>query len=608
MKQSLLSFFALGCALLSQATAPEMLWNKLIDSPQNAGDDIKNITVTADGNVVTIGCFGSRTETDNITFDSEVIATGAATNSSSDNQNLLVTKHNSRDGSLIWALSTKKGDVTSSGTNSIAATADGGVVLLVDMRSSNVTPYESPVIVDASKAEIDFPDWNTSCWIKNQVVIKVSKEGNVQWVRRIVADQLPVPNATSSAAMLNTTNGAFPYAIAEDKEGNIYIAGNHRTSLIFTGDRNSTYVLQPRNVDSYSGDTQNQAGGLYLVKLDSEGNYLTHLQGATANGVSTDYIQSMIVENDMIYFAGYFQGKANSSLTLGKSSNAKTVNKLNDNNAVLLGAVKTTVDGDKHSLVPTFLTCFNEALRPNTTSGHRIQFLNLAKADNSLFLMGSFQGGISTNESDEAKIASQSTLLEGFIVKTNATDGAYECAMANGLSIGGYRNVFAHKGSLYAHGYRMNAATGVFIDELDPNTLEIKSTTTVAKAGGAPALQACHYDPATTSIYTGARGSAAFTLTDGTTTEKPQGFGVLLACHAIDKELAGVEKIDSDQEAIDIIGTEGAIEVISSVTTNLTITDLKGVTVGQHTVLPGSTTIELPAGIYVVNNKKVAVR
>lgn len=607
MKKSLLSIFTLGCAMFASAVTPELQWHKLVDGPNGTADNMYSIAVTTDGNIVTMGNFGAKTESDEFVFDGETIATGTAYNGTSENYSLLVTKHNAKDGSLLWAISTKKGDVSSSGNNCVAATADGGVVMLVNMRSSQVTPYESPVIVDAAKTEIDFPDWNTSCWIMNQVVIKVSRDGYVEWVRRVVADQLPVPNASSGNSVLQTTNGAFPYAIGEDKDGNIYIAGNHRAPLIFTGDQNSTYVLQPRNLDSYNGDVQNYAGGLYLVKLDKDGNYLTHLQGSTTDGITADYINSFVIEDDMVYFAGYLRGKANSTLTLGKGSNAKSITKLNDNSAVLLGAVKATVSGTTHTLSPQYLTCYNEANRTGSTS-HRIQLLTLSKIDNSLYFMGTFQGAISNNEDETPLISSVGTPLEGFIIKASATDGGFEAALANKLSIGGYRNAFGYKGSIYAQGYRMNAATGSFIDELDAETLEIKATTTVAKAGSLPTITACAYDPATTRIYSATRGNAAWTLTDGTATAKPSGWGICLTCHVLDKELGGVGSVAAESAGIKVTGVQGAIEIEAAEATEVKVVDMKGITVAARTVAEGTTSISLPAGIYIVNDVKVAVR
>ncbi|MCM1348598.1 MAG: hypothetical protein NC338_04230 [Firmicutes bacterium] len=598
MKKTLLSFLTLGCMLAASAAQPTLLWHKMIDS-ERTGDFTRSMTVTTDGNLVTLGEFGSREETDNISFDGTVIANGAATNSNSDNYNMLVTKHNATDGSLIWTISTKKGDVTSMGTNAIAPTADGGVVMLVVMRSSNVTPYESPVIVDASKAEIDFPDWNTSCWMKNQVVIKVSKDGNVEWVRRILADQTPVPNASSGSSVDNTTDAAFNYCVAEDKDGNIIVAGNHRAPLIFTGDRNSIFVVQARNLDSYSGDVQKAAGGLYLVKLDSEGNYLTHLQGSTEGNVTADYINLMAVDGDFVYFTGNFNGSKECSLTLGKGAAAKTVTKSVAENGMLLGCVEMKTTSGKHSFVPKYLTCLIQ--KASTT----FQFKGMRKINQSLYLTGLFKGEVYENGSATAILKSVGNPLEGYVLKLSAEDASVEAAYANGMSIGGYFDAFEHDGKLYCPGYQMS--TGTFIHELDANTLELISKTDVAKK--AVAFCAGAYDPKMTRIFSTSRANnAQFELTDGTTTEKTKLFGMVLTAHAVDATIAGVESVDAEVVKLQVNGVEGGIEVVAATDTRLEVVDTKGMIVYNAEITAGNHIVNLPAGIYIANGVKVAVR
>lgn len=605
MRKSLLSILTLSASLFAGATAPQLMWHKIIDSPQNSGDIMKCTEVTTDGNIVTLGCFGSRTEADNISFDGQVIATGAATNSSSDNLNLLAIKHRASDGSRLWSISSRKGDFASMGAMAMTATADGGVAMLIEMRSSNVTPYESPVIIDASGAEIDFPDWNVSCWVSYQVILKLSADGNVQWIRPVIADQLPVPDASSGTSTIYTARAAFPYALAEDAQGNLYIGGNFRAPMIFNGTGNSTYILQPRNLEGYNGDTQNYAGSLYLVKLDSEGNYLSHLKASSADGVSSEFINDMVIDGDNLYFAGYFRGKADCKLTIGSGASALSLTKSTANNAVMLGGVK--ISAENNTFTPSFLTCYNEV---QVSGKSRIQFQRLVAANGSLYLMGLFQGGIAANGSEDKLVTSVNTMLEGFCLRVDATDGKFAAGYANQTSIGGYLNGFLYNDRLYLAGYRLNAQTGSFIDEFNPETLEKLSSTTVAKAGGAPTLTAAAFNPANSCIYTLTRGSAAFTLTDDSSTEKQAGygFGTVFCSHAIDPSLTAIDDVEADNTTFSVSALEGAVEVTATEETDVTVVDMKGITVDSRTVQPGKTTIALPSGIYVVNETKVAVR
>lgn len=520
MKEQLLTIALFCTTLAAGASAPQLSWHKMIDSPRNAGDIMKCITVTNDGNVISLGNFGSLTDADNISFDGQVIATGAATNGTSENLNLLAIKHSAADGSRIWSISSKKGDFSSMGVLAMTGTPDGGVAMLIDMRSSNVTPFESPVIVDASGAEIDFPDWNTSCWMICQVLLKLSVDGNLQWVKPIIADQLPVPNASSGASVNVTTRSAFPYALAVDNDGNFYIGGNFRTPMIFTGAGNATYILQPRNLDSYNGDTQVSAGALYLVKLDSEGNYLTHLRASSADGITAEYINNIDIDGENIYFSGTICGKANSSLTIGKGTATVTLTKSSDQNGVMIGCLKASKGTD--TLTPVYLTCVNSV---PVSGSPQIQNRGFFFADGSLYLTGLFKGGIAANESEESSIQSAGTPLEGFCLRFDAATGKLEAGYANKISIGGYVNGGIFNGKLYLAGYRLNGQTGAFIDVLDPSTLELKSTTTIAKAGGAPTLSAAFVDVKNNRLYSLTRGNAAFTLTDDSQTGKESGYG-----------------------------------------------------------------------------------
>lgn len=605
MRKTLLSILALSTSFFVGASSPELLWHKIIDSPQNAGDVMSCATVTTDGNVVTLGSFGSRTEADNISFDGTVIATGAATTSNSDNKNLLVIKHNAADGSRIWSVFSKKGDFSSSGSLAMAATADGGVAMLLEMRSSNVSPYESPVIVDASGAEIDFPDWNISCWVSYQVIVKLTANGYVEWVRPVIADQLPVPNASSGTSTLYTTRSTFPYTIATDSEDNLYIGGNFRTPMIFNGEGNATYILQPRNLENYNGDSQKSAGALYLVKLDSKGNYLTHLKASSTNGVDAEYINDIEIEGNNLYFAGKLVGDANCKLTIGSGDNAISVTKTSEQDAILLGSLK--IETENNTLTPGYLTCFNQV---KVNGNGATQFKDMIVANGSIYMMGLFQGGIANNDAEEAIITSVGKPLEGFCLRLNATDGKYQAGFANKISIGGYFGGGVYNDKLYLAGYRLNAQTGSFIDELDAENLELKSTTTIAKNGGSPTLMGAFYDPATTRLYTFTRGNAAFTLTDGTSTEKQNGygFGTVVCSHAIDPSVSEINNIENDNATLSIKGIDGAIEITATEDTNISVVNTSGITVKSQSIAAGTTQIALPAGIYIVNNQKVAVR
>jgi len=167
-----------------------------------------------------------------LSYNGEVIAYGAVT--STEGRNLLVIKHDN-DGKKVWAVYSKNG-YFDAGTGSVIATPDGGVVVLAKPRASQQTDkYVEPQLVDATGAEIDFPEFPTLNWTYNTVLIKISSEGAVQWVRQFAMDELPIAGTDKA-----TTDAVTPYGLTVDTTGNIYIAGNFRAPMVFTGEKTLT--------------------------------------------------------------------------------------------------------------------------------------------------------------------------------------------------------------------------------------------------------------------------------------------------------------------------------------------------------------------------------
>lgn len=601
MKKFLLTLITLAGIFTVRAVAPKFVWHKLIDSPQSS-DQIRDITVTADGNVVTVSNFGSRTASDNISIDGEVVATGAATESSSDNLNLLILKQNATDGSKMWAVSSKKGDISSMGRTVITATPDGGVAALICLRSSKTTPYENPVLVDASGAEVELLDWNLSEWIKYQTLIKISKDGIIQWVRPIIADQLPVPNASSGNSVNVTTDAGFPGAILTDDDGNIYIGGNYRAPLMFSGDRNSAFILTARNVEKYSGDTQGFAGGFYLVKLDSNGNYLSHLKSASTD-LTGDQIYDMQLSGNKIYFAGKLEGNAGGTLTFGSKSTGLTLTKKSGQRSLLLGAVEAA------SLKPVFATCYDRV--PTTSAAGTIKFMKLAVSGDNVYLMGALNRcGLAPNGSTDVfvTVPKEITLQRAFIARISAADGtpsaSYMPADLTGISE--IENAFEYDGKLYAAGYLMNANTGVFIDEINPSDFTLGNRTTIVKGGGAPTLTCADFNPDKKLLVTAARGNNIFTVDGDKTTDKPQSWGSVVTCHSF-AEASAINGVENDA-TLTVTGETGAVVVNASEATEISVVDLQGRVFDKRTVAAGETRIPLAAGFYLVNSMKISVK
>lgn len=595
MKKTLLLSLILGVSAVAYADAPIYQWSKLIDSPKQQ-DMTSDVVVLADGSPVSFSHFGSVTAEDGIEFDGMPIATGAATNGSSDNRNLLIIKHDAATGARIWNIYSKEGYVDVSSEGSVMASADGGLVVLLNARSAQVTPYTSPVIVDATGAEIEFPEWNTSEWVYNQVLVKIDGTGRVEWAKSIAQDQLPVPYATSGNSVSVTTNGVSPYALAEDAEGNIYIGGNYRSSMVLTAALNATYVFTPRNLEHYNGDSQIVAGGLYLIRLDKDGNYLGHLR---ASGTLTrDQINKITVSGFKLYFCGNVKGDKDDVLTIGSQS----ITIENSYDGILVGAAST----DLKSV--DFLTY----IKPHLVSGKTSNTTKIRGLDmygTSLYIYGGGQGGYSPAGEDVARVASTAGMEQGWIIRLDTADGSWQGAVNNATQVGAYLGSYEYKGSLYFYGYALNAATGCFVDEYTAGNISARAARhNVVLGGGAPTGRGMAFDVNSTRVYFCARGNNAFKVgADGVETDKPASWGGLLCGFVMDPSLVGINAVTEDFGQLSVVGGNGTITVTTDTETPFVVTDLKGINIITTRVQEGTTEFQLPAGIYIAAGQKVAV-
>jgi hypothetical protein len=581
MKKFLLSILTASSLFCVNAAAPSLNWAYAIDS-KYANDQIGAIAKTTDNNIVTYSHFASQNEGDNLTYGDEVIAYGAVT--STEGRNLLVIKHDN-DGKKVWAVYSKNG-YFDAGTGSVIATPDGGVVVLAKPRASQqaATSYAEPQLVDATGAEIDFPEFPTLNWTYNTVLIKISSEGAVQWVREFAMDELPIEGTDKA-----TTDAVTPYGLTVDANGNIYIGGNFRAPMVFTGEKNSHYILQPRNVTSST-----TSGGLFLVKLNSEGDFVAQVKAS--GKVTREQISGLAYDNGKIYFFGNVQGDADAALTIGD----KTITLENDLDGLMYGCVSEDLTVNYLQYVKPF---------GFTTDGkHTTQAKAIRVIDNEIYLLGLVKGGFAPAGASEAQIASATTMLDRFLIRCSATDGTWTDAVAqnNSGKISGYFDVFKYNNNLYAFGYVMDATVGVFVDQYSGNELKLTEQQSLINGGGSPTTAAgCVLTD--NNLVVSIRGNKAFTFSGSDTTITPldSKYGCALASFNLNTETTSAEVATSD------VATYSADKSSVIVTTNndleVNIYNAAGVQVASQKVAAGTTHIALPKGIYIVNDTKLIV-
>lgn len=562
------------------ASAQELNWARTIDSSNSESPN--SIIESADGGLLTFCTFGSRTDGSPVYYNGTQVGTGCATTANTDNYNALVMKLDS-NGELLWNVYSNSGDLTVNSSN-IAATGDGGAVLALKMRYANGYPEKYPKFTDADGSEWTLENWNTGYRVQYIVVLKIDDSGNIVWVRKIEVDTKP--EELASYYTEGTPDGVDPYAIAVDSEQNIYIAGRYRKTLIFTNASNGIVTLTPHNVVEWDGNSQDTNGDLFLVKLDSEGNYVDHI---TSSGiVARDQIVDMLYDNGKLYFVGNINSNDGTTVVSIDGKNI-TPTPYDD---IVIGCVN--VSGFTTEWIST-IQAF-----PASNGKHTTLIKNLQIIDNELYVMGHVIGGFGANGSSQATIASTGTLQEGFIIKYSTADGSWLGGAVNGKSIGGYYGAFKNGDTLYAFGYTLGS---IFLDEYDESSWERTRDIELITGGGMCTAWSCLSQG--DNLYTFTRsnsGTSTFYNSDITT--ETQGWGNVLASWNVQGLTSAIQTVTTD-EAARIYGEDGGVKIICDKTLDVTICNMAGQIVYNGKIDAGHNFISLPQGVYLVNDKKV---
>lgn len=597
--------FTLLCAGVSllasvsaNGTAPAYQWNYLMDTP-NAQDAPREIVISSDGKAISLSHFSSNTATTAFNYDGELIGNGPAV--SSENRTPVIIKHNA-DGKKVWAVYASSGYGDTSDA-SIIPTSDGGVVAQFKVRSSqDGTTWYAPEFVDASGARNTLPEWNLSCWIYQQLLVKINGEGNIEWMRTFDMDQTPVNNKVM-------TDGVNPSGVCVDESGNIYVGGYIRMPMIAEGVSASHYVALPRNMAGWSGDTQGDApSSIYIMKLDKDGNYLGRTE-MTSENIIYERLKGLTYADGQLYFAAIVKPKAGEEGTLASGTSTATLaaNSVAWDNLVA-GAVNTS------TMECSWLTALKSY--GNTAGKVVLGVSGVDVADGALYVYGAVNGGLGAAGSSVAAVKSSAAQLQAMAVKFSTADGAFDGGVWSEVaSIGAYTALVKYDGKTGFYGHVMMDAkkdgevyqkAGTYLDYVDENTWTVSEHNSLINAALC-ALSAAAVNPVDGMLYCFARSNAAFSFA-GTdvTSDKPTQYGSVFACFSLGST-SGVESV-AVQNGLRVRGEAGEIVIEAAEPTEVTVTNVAGMNVYNATVDAGETRVALSAGVYMVADAKILVK
>lgn len=527
---------------------------------------------------------------------SEKTSTGALDMTTKDgNKNMTLYKVDT-DGHLIWGVCTNAGYFDSGGA--IAPTNDGGAVLALKMRHSEKGAYRSDVIcsfVDSEGVETvvnwDAPDYETYGGVYQPVIAKISKDGKIEWAKRIPVDYKVV---TIDGSKKKLSDNFEINDMVADGDNNLYLTGVYRTSINFGRSAN---LSSPHNVEGWNGDVQGTVpGDLFVVKLNAAGEAQW---GITTKGqITSETPKSICLSGENLYVSGYLHGDGEKAISLGSSRLVPT-----DKDCLFYSCISTAGD-------VKWARVLQSVQHPVTQASARVKPTCISVSGNDLYLGGSFYGNMM--EGDKVWLENDLPMTNGlraYILKCSAEDGTVKNAVKIEGGLTEVEDILPKDGKLLAPGYDLYGTSNLYVlDEVLGNlqTYPLKNSLMTATQGGVlignRLISAMN-----------ANKSATFPGSDMTLEVINNGDANYRACvftgHDISSIVTGIEDVPAgiSDDAFRIYSGRGEITVETATACQVRIYGIDGRLVDSFYVSAGRTVHSLAAGLYIVNGCKTVV-
>ena len=450
----------------------QTLWAKFVKNTQNEQaltSQGNQMVLAQDGGLYCIGNIGSTTAEQMTVLTDGTNATNLAQgidySGNGANQGLLIMKL-SADGELVWTVAQTNGEAAVN-ENWVAATADGGLVALVNLRHTEGHLGDNITIKDAKGNNFDY-EWTVEARSFRSFIIKIDADGGIEWTREIeanaTADEATYPAWSQTSR--NIGQGIKTYALDIDNEGNIYVGGLMCATLTTDG-----VTIPVHNVASWNGNAQTTVGNMFVIKFDQDGNYVKHL---VSEGEATqENVRALKVVGNKLYMAAWIAGVAGTEFSIGGKS-----------------VIPATVNGSwALAELDTNLNVNWLQFYESTISGSAWQMPTMTIAGDHIYLMGTAKYGYTIGETNytntPANKARQSWLMQFDRSNGNATAATVlatgNMQMQHGF-FGGYEGT---DGNFYAieRGLTPSASFGseMILYKFNQETLEIDDNVQLAQ-------------------------------------------------------------------------------------------------------------------------------
>ena len=593
----------MSAASLCAQDTPVLKWAALQDGC--LAEISHDVTGSANGNVYFLNDFFTKADpveeqtTDYVYLDlankSKTIeatlkgGSGLNENGGTPNMALLKTDAN---GHLLWQIHTNQGDFAQGGA--VAPTSDDGVVVVLKARNNfnrDFNVLANFIDQDGVETQVTWEN-KTNETIYQPVVVKVSKDGKIEWAKHFEV-ACPLLSNEKHAADAFNIGGA-----ATDENDNFYISGSFRTSINFGEKANFT---QARNVPAdWNGSIQGTSPqDMFVVKLDKNGNALwgTKIEGeAIVNENATNIVYSPAGK---LIISGYMTGNNTTAVKIGESSFVP-----NDVKSLFVASINP----ENGQFVNGQIIC---GLENGTEKRPEIKPMGMSISGNNLYLSGSFKGDMKSG--DNVLVSNASGKFHAYALKANAATGEIVASVHvddpnNAKEILEIEDIYETEKGIVATGYGLFSNSYIYTFDKDLTAGSMKAYTAKESKMGSSSCSALVGNILVNAMR--GKDKVTFPEQDWTLTlkaSKSQKFGCVFTGHEVSL-LSGVEENTAENNDFKVIGGFDGITVVAAEACEVRIYNMLGSLVNALDVNEGTTSVSLEKGIYIVNGIKTIVR
>ena len=514
------------------------------------------------------------------------------------------------NGKLLMTLHSDRGYYMNS--SPMIATKDGGNLLVLKMRTLDeglaIPEDNGKTYMFRMRNSLD-PDYvyaiedNTidhtnQGWVNKGYVLKLDKNGKVEWRRDINTDYNPVTVKNTKHFCSNMFDLED---VVEGPDGCFYILGRFARPLNIEG-APKQFIPESIPAEWDYDFVQNPAGDMFITKLDAQGNYKWTLTHSATKGITNEGAQRMAVDDKAIYVMGYLRGGADNQLTFGDKSVTVPNNAHKNQFLMKVGIAENAEATDSNVKVDFFKIIKTEAdLKP----------MYVTVSDNKVIFGGSFKRGSILDEEGNKVIENTKGLYLGYTITASTVDGKIIAGAKHGYfkSINEVESAHLVGNNLYVAGYSL--MDGGWIAELNKETLEDQKVYVAFKGSDFPTVQGSVLCKNKITVFgRGRRKPFIIGGLENSLTTPGQNYDILVANYTIPTikdDTSSVEGVVTDKETMTVYGANNSINIIAAEEGIVNIYSVSGMLLKSMNVEAGSTAVEMPQGFYIVNGKKVIV-